>query len=336
MVLVTGGTGFIGSHIIHYLLDKGYSVRAIKRPESSFHIIERVFSFYQSERSDIKNKIEWMDADITDIFSLETCFEGISDVYHAAAIVSFQPGDHGAMQRVNIQGTANMVNVAIEKKIRKFCHVSSIAAIGRADNESVIDENVVWKASRNNSNYATSKYGAEREVWRGIVEGLSAVIVNPSIVLGPGEINSGSTKLIRAVEKGLKFYTLGINGVVDVRDVAQIMIRLKESDIAGERFILSSENITYRTLFRYIAKELNKPEPLFKARKWMGELAWRGEYLRYLITRNKPLITKETARTANKIYKYSADKIKNTLGFQFRPVEQTIKDSCKFYLDSKK
>ncbi|MCF8368996.1 MAG: NAD-dependent epimerase/dehydratase family protein [Bacteroidales bacterium] len=335
MILVTGGTGFIGAHLLHVLLDRGNTIRAIHRKKSSFHIIERVFSFYKRKPSDIKKKIEWIGADITDIYSLEACFNGVSQVYHAAAIVSFQPADREKMMRVNIHGTANMVNMALEKQINKFCHVSSIAAIGRGENDKVIDENVVWKASKNNSNYAISKYGAEQEVWRGIAEGLSAIIVNPGIVLGPGEINSGSTKLIKTVENGLKFYTPGINGVVDVRDVVEIMVKLMQSEIGGERFVLTSENINYQTLFSYIAAQLHKPAPPYKATKWMGELAWRAEYLKSLLTGNKPLITKETARTAGNEYRYSANKVIDALDFEFRTVQQTITDSCRFYMDSK-
>lgn len=333
MVLVTGGTGFLGSHLIYYLLDKGYSVRAIRREDSSPEILARVFKFYGKSSNDYKQKIDWVNADITDYYSLEDCLLGIEQIYHAAAMVSFQPGDNSRMQQINTQGTANLVNLAIEKNVRKFCHVSSIAAIGRSENDTIIDENVVWKSSRNNSNYAISKYGAEREVWRGLEEGLKAVIVNPGIILGPGEINSGSTRLIKTVEKGLKFYTPGINGFVDVRDVVEIMVRLMESDITAERFVLTSENLNYKTLFTYIANELHKPVPTLKAGRLLGEIAWRLEFLKSVFTGKKPLITKETSRTANREYIYSSEKVRRALNFQFRPVQQTIHDTCAYYLN---
>ncbi|MEZ5083336.1 MAG: NAD-dependent epimerase/dehydratase family protein [Bacteroidales bacterium] len=332
MVLITGGTGFLGSHLIHFLLEKGVHVRALKRDDSSFAVLERVFRFYGKTFDDHKQRVEWVNADITDYYSLEDCLANVDQIYHAAACVSFQPGDNERMQKINTQGTANLVNLAVEKKIAKFCHVSSIAAIGRAENDNIIDENVIWKSSRNNSNYAISKYGAEREVWRGIEEGLNAVIVNPSIILGPGEINSGSARLIKTVEKGLKFYTPGINGFVDVRDVVEIMVRLMDSEITSERFVVSSENLDYQTLFRYIANEINKPEPLYKAGKFLGGVAWRAEYIKSLITRQKPLITKETSHTANNMYRYSSEKIQRALRFTFRPVKQSIHDACDFYL----
>lgn len=333
MVLVTGGTGFLGSHLIYYLLEKGYSVRAIKREESSFEILNKVFKFYGKTPENFEQKIDWVIADISDYYSLEDCLSGIDHIYHAAAMVSFQPGDNKRMQKINMQGTANLVNLAVEKNISKFCHVSSIAAIGRAESNTIIDESVVWKSSRNNSNYAISKYGAEREVWRGIEEGLNAVIVNPGIILGPGEINSGSTKLIKTVEKGLKFYTPGTNGFVDVRDVVEVMVRLMESEINAERFILTSECLNYQTLFKYIANELHKPVPALKAGRLLGEIAWRSEYLKSVFTGRKPLITKETSRTANSEYIYSSKKVQNALNFQFRPVQQTIHDSCAYYIN---
>jgi nucleoside-diphosphate-sugar epimerase len=233
---------------------------------------------------------------------------------------------------VNARGTANLVNACLDNNIRKLCHVSSIAAIGRAENEDVIDEKVVWKASRRNSNYAISKYAAEREVWRGIEEGLEAVIVNPSIILGPGEINSGSTRLIRTVDKGLKYYTSGVNGFVDVRDVVRIMEKLMESEISAERFIVSAENLSYKELFAIIAAGLNKPEPRYQAGKWMGEVVWRFEYLKSKLTGKKPLVTSETARTASNHYRYTSEKVRTRLDYNFIPVKQSIHDACSFHL----
>jgi len=335
MILVTGGTGFLGSHLIHQLLQKDSQVRALRREHTSFDIIRRVFSFYNDDFDARKSMIEWVEADITDIYSLEACLEGVTDVYHAAALVSFQPGDQERMDLINVKGTANLVNACLGQGIRKFCHVSSIAAIGRAENDKVIDEEVVWKASRRNSHYAISKYGAEREVWRGMEEGLDAVIVNPSIILGPGEINSGSTRLIETVDSGLKFYTPGINGFVDVRDVVRIMISLMESDISGERFIVSAENLTYKELFGYIARRLGKPQPKYKAGKWMSEAYWRLQYIKSRITGTKPLVTRETARTANSNYTYSGEKLTETINYKYLSIEQSIMDACDYHLKDK-
>lgn len=335
MILVTGGTGFLGSHLIYHLIKAGKKIRAVKRDQTSYAIIRRVFSYYAADFDQLKEKVEWVEADITDVYSLEDCLDGVNEVYHAAALVSFQPVDVLKMHAVNARGTANLVNACLSRNIKKLCHVSSIAAIGRAENDKTIDEKVVWKASRRNSNYAISKYAAEREVWRGIEEGLPAVIVNPSIILGPGEINSGSTRMISTVDKGLKYFTRGTNGFVDVRDVVRVMMLLMDSQVSGQRFIVSSENLTYKQLFAYIANSLDKPEPKYRANNWMGEVYWRIEYLKSLITGSKPLVTRETARTANNTYIYSSEKLKSKFEYKYIPIVDSIRDACAFHLSNK-
>lgn len=335
MILVTGSTGFLGAHLIYHLLQNGKKVRAMKRHNSSFRVVDNVFLFYKAHRDDFSDLLEWADGDITDLYSLDKVMEGISDVYHCAAIVSFQPGDQEKMNLVNVKGTENMVNMALEKRVRKFCFVSSIAALGRAEKDQPLDEKITWKASKSNSSYAVSKYGAEREIWRAIEEGLNAVILNPSIILGPGEVNSGSTKLVKTVDNGLKFYTPGINGFVDVRDVVEIMIKLMESDISAERFVVSSENLKYKTLFEYIARFLNKPAPTLKANKLMSDIAWRAEFVKSKISGKKPLITKETARTASNNYIYSNDKSVKALKFEYIPIIKSVEDACNYYISNK-
>ena len=333
MIFVTGGTGFLGAHLLYHLLEKGEKIKALRRPDSKNDLLERVFGFYTDNTQLLIDKIEWVEGDLFDIYSFEEILNDVTVIYHSAAIVSFQPGDKNQMMQTNIQGTANLVNIAIEKKIKNFCHVSSIAAIGRADNSKIIDEQTRWRASKKNSSYALSKYGAEREVWRGIEEGLNAVIVNPSIILGPGEINSGSGKLIGTILNGLKFYTSGVNGYVDVRDVVKAMVLLVENDISSERFIVSAENIYYINLFGMISRKLGKSPPAYKASKWMGKIAWRFEYIKGKLTGSKPLITRETANTAANIYEYSNKKIVDQLNFEFIPIQQTIDEACKYYLE---
>ncbi len=333
MIFVTGGTGFLGSHLIYQLIKKGEKVKALKRKDSSFEMIQRIFSFFDKSGVELLQKIEWVEGDLLDIYTLEEFLEGVRVIYHCGALVSFQRADKMRMQKVNIEGTANLVNAAINKNVSRFCHVSSIAAIGRADNDQVIDEDVVWKSSQVNSSYAVSKYGSEREVWRGMEEGLNAVIVNPSVILGPGELNSGIASMIRMVRKGFSFYTQGVNGFVDVRDVAKAMLDLTEKDISGQRFIISAENLMYRQIFNWIAEYFKIQKPKYLAGQWMSEIAWRFFHLRKMITSKKPLITKETARTANNKYLYTNKKVLKTLDFQFLPVEQSVVDSCTFFVD---
>jgi dihydroflavonol-4-reductase len=334
MILVTGGTGLVGSHLLQALARDGKPVRAIKRASGDIGMVRKVFDLYSPEPEKDFSLIEWVEAYLMDIFSLEDAMEGVEEVYHCAAVVSFLPGDRKKLLQVNTVGTANIVNTALEKKIRKLCHVSSIAALGRPENQSdLIDEKLVWKASKNNSNYAVSKYGAEREVWRGTAEGLDAVIVNPSIILGVAGPGQGSSRIFNAVWEGLKFYPLGKNGFVDVRDVVRAMILLMNSDIRNERFILNADNIEYKTLFDLMAAAMSKPGPSVKVSPLVSGLAWRIEKLRSMITGVKPLITRETARTAVQQNRYSNEKIRKELGFEFTPIEETVGHFCRIFLE---
>jgi dihydroflavonol-4-reductase len=325
MILITGASGLVGSHLIFELVHSGLPVRALKRPGSSLEMPKKVFSLYSDKPEEEFSKIEWVEGDILDIFSLEDAMVGVDEVYHCAALVSFLPEDKKKLIRINTEGTANVVNAAIAGKVRKLCHVSSIAALGRPENQSdIIDENLVWKTSRHNSIYAISKYGAEREVWRGTAEGLDAVVVNPSIILGVAGPGMGSSRIFNTMWNGLKVYPPGKNGFVDVRDVVRAMILLMKSEIRNERFILNAENLTYSKLFEIMAKAMGKPAPKIKVSPVMSGIAWRLEKMRSMITGVKPLITQETAHTATQHYEYSSDKIRNQLGFRFLPMEETI------------
>jgi dihydroflavonol-4-reductase len=336
MILVTGGTGLVGSHLLFRLCSSGKKVRALKRESSSLNLLKKTFSYYSTEPDTLLSKIEWVNGDVTDIYSLYEAMEGIEQVYHTAAIVSFHASESNEMMKVNIDGTANIVNACLYIGVKKLCHVSSIATLGRADNDGLTDEETHWKSSKMNSSYSISKYGAEREVWRGITEGLPAVIVNPSVIIGPGNWNSGSCQMFQQSWNGLKFYTEGVNGYVDVKDVAKAMIMLMESDIINSRFIVSSENLNYQTFFSMVAERLGKKKPSIKATAFLSQLAWRAEKLKSLATNKKPLITKETARTAFQKFYYSNEKIKKTLGFEFVPMNTSIKQTCDFFLKDNK
>ncbi|HVI48004.1 MAG TPA: NAD-dependent epimerase/dehydratase family protein [Chitinophaga sp.] len=324
MILVTGGTGFLGSHLIRTLADAGKPVRALYRKQPS------------PQLQDLSDKIEWVQGDILDVCTLEDAMNGITQVYHCAAVVSFQPGERDSLLKINAEGTANVVNLALDAGVQKLVHVSSVAAIGRAREKAAIDEDCEWEESRNNSQYSISKYQGEMEVWRGIAEGLDAVIVNPSIILGAGFWDDGSGALLKNAWKEFPFYTTGVNGFVDVKDVAEAMVQLMDSDISGERFILSAENWDYQRLFTTMAHALGKKPPHIAVKPWMAEIVWRLEKVKGMFTGGKPLVTKETARTAQlKVY-YNSNKILDALpGFSFRPLEQTIKEISTVFLDKR-
>ena len=336
MILVTGGTGFVGAHLLFELIKSGEKPRALKRENSSIQLTEKIFSYYSSDHQQMFSQIEWVVGDINDIFSLDEAMQGIHQVYHCAAVVSFEPNDKQKMYKTNINGTANVVNAALKHNIDKLCFVSSIAAIGRNENNGLITEETAWKSSERNSNYAKTKYAAEREVWRGIEEGLDAVIVNPSVILGPGDWESGSSKIFQTLWKGTKFYTKGVNGFVDVRDVVDAMYQLMNAPIVNQRFILSSENLSYQLLFTKIMNVFHKKPPFINAGFWLLSIAWRLEKLKSMVFHHKPLITKETVNTSQNCYYYSADKIKQQLTFDYMSIDQSITDTCTLFLSENK
>ena len=335
MILVTGGTGLVGAHLLFQLTQKEVKVRALRRSPASVSQTKKIFSYYTSQPEKYYSKIEWVEADILDYDSLVQALKDVEKVYHTAAIVSFNPQDEAKIIETNIIGTTNIVNASLEKKIKKLCYVSSVAALGSAGMEGVTTEDSEWRSGLKTSAYAISKHEAEREVWRGTAEGIKAVIVNPTIILGPGNFNTGSSKMFQTVYNGLNFYSGGLNGYVDVNDVAKAMIILMEGKYSGERYILNSENLSYQQVFKMMADSLGVEPPKYKAGKFMGEIGWRMLRARSFFTGKSPLITKQTARTANSIYRYSSEKFVNSTGMQFTPMEESIKKTAAIFLKDK-
>jgi nucleoside-diphosphate-sugar epimerase len=291
--------------------------------------VQRVFE--RADKSALLSSIQWLEGDVTEVYTLQDAMQGVEVVYHCAGKVSFNRGDDAALFRINTDGTANVVNEALIAGVKKLCHVSSIATLGRTDGDAPVDEETHWRNSSDNTPYAISKYSGEREVWRGIAEGLPAVIVNPSVIIGAGDWNQSSAKLFRTVDKGLKYYTEGVNGFVDVRDVARCMVLLTESDTVNERFILSSENLSYRELFNTMADALRKPRPNIRVGVILSEIAWRWESVKSLLTGQSSVITRETAKTANSKFFYKNNKLRERLNFSFLPMKQSIHDAAFYY-----
>jgi dihydroflavonol-4-reductase len=329
--LITGGTGLLGSQLVFDLVSKGEKVRVLKRNTSSLKLLQKKFSSNPA----LFNSIQFAEGDVLDIFSIEDALTDITYVYHCAAMVSFVGSDNELMQHINTEGTANVVNACLQKGIKKLCHVSSVAAIGRTANEAAIDENSIWENSKYNSNYAISKYNAEREVWRGVAEGLNAVIVNPTIILGEENYKTDSSSLFAKVFAGLSFYSEGVNGFVDVRDVSNCMIQLMQADITNERFIICSENKPYREVLFAMADTLKVKRPSIKVNSFLSECAWRFEFLKSLLTKSKPLVTKETARTSLHKHYYTNQKIKSVLNTHFISVDESVKYWGEKFLESK-
>lgn len=336
MIMVTGATGLVGSHVLFSLIREGKHVRAIARDGSAGARVNRIFGFYTTPDEVLPGRIEWVQGDVLDPGFLFEAFEGITQIYHCAAQVSFNPAEHRQMLFTNVQGTANVVNMALERGVQKLCHVSSIAALGGVPGPDGMDEAGLFEPPQKPSAYAKSKFLSEREVWRATEEGLPAVIVNPSVILGPGDWSGGSSRLFDMVYKGLKFYSDGVTGFVDVRDVADVMIRLMNSDVVNERFILNGGNHSYGEVFRLMAGAFAKPAPPIRVNRFMAELSWRALALGAFFSGRQPAITKETARSAITNYAYSAQKIQKRLGYEFIPLSRTIKDFAALYLSEKK
>ncbi|HEX8577013.1 MAG TPA: NAD-dependent epimerase/dehydratase family protein [Flavobacterium sp.] len=333
MVLVTGATGFVGSHLLMALLEKEVPIRALYRNEKKIQKVTSVFSAYN--KAHLFDKIEWIQADITDIPALEIAFKNVAYVYHVAAHVSFEPREEQQLRKVNIEGTANIVNLSLANSIKKLCFVSSIAALGdlRSD-EKIITETTEWNPEKYHSDYAISKYGAEMEIWRGQQEGLNAVIVNPGVILGPYFWEEGSGKIIAEVANKLPFYTKGTTGFVGINDLVKVMIALMESNSKSEKFIVISENVVFQDLIATIAKELKVPSPKTHAKKWMTEIVWRLDWLyAHLLFKNRKL-SKAMAQSLHSQDLYSNEKIRKTLNFTFEPITTVIQSICKCYTNS--
>ncbi|MBD3723543.1 MAG: NAD-dependent epimerase/dehydratase family protein [Flavobacteriaceae bacterium] len=311
MILVTGATGLVGSHLLVKLLQENEVVRAIYRNEKSLNTVQNVFKYYNEIK--LFNKIEWIKADINDVPSLEIAFRNITRVYHCAAFISFDPKDEEQLFKVNIEGTANVVNCCIDFGIEKLCYVSSVAALGNAANNNlIITEETEWNPEKRRNEYAISKYAGEMEVWRGFQEGLKVVIVNPGVIFGYGFPNN-------------PFYTKGKFGIVAVEDLVNCMTKLMNSSISGERYTIVAENIKFQEALNTIADALKLKRPFIYASESLTSIAWRLDWFLSLILRKKRILTRLTAKSSHSLSEYDTTKIKNTLDYNFLDMKEYLK-----------
>ena len=320
MILVTGATGLVGSHLLVQLLQENEEVKALFRSEKQIEKVKNVFAFHH--QTALFDKINWVKGDITDIPSLEIAFEKVTHVYHCAALISFDTSDEDELRKINIEGTANVVNCCIDFGIKKLCHVSSIAALGNPkEHETSITEETEWNPEELHSDYAITKYGAEMEVFRGHQEGLEVVIVNPGVIFGYGFPKQGSDIIVQSVKKGLSFYTKGSIGIVAVEDVTNCMFQLMKSTISGERYILVGENVILKDFITYLATLLNIKPPTIYASKTMTSIAWRLDWLIAKITNRKRKLTRATAKASHSVHIYDTSKIVTALNYSFQKKE---------------
>ncbi|MBP6551403.1 MAG: NAD-dependent epimerase/dehydratase family protein [Flavobacterium sp.] len=328
MVLVTGGTGLVGAHLLLHLVENGESVRAIYRNLESIQKTKSLFSLYKKEV--LFEKIDWIQADIIDVPSLEPAFENVEYVYHCAALISFDPKDEELLRKTNIEGTANIVNFCIAKSVKKLCFLSSISALGDLkENEKIITEEAEWNPEKPHSDYAISKYGAEMEIWRGQQEGLETVIVNPGVIIGPGFWEQGSGLLFKKVSKGLRFYTKGTTGFVAVPDVVRMTVELMKNGHSNDRFTLVAENMCFQDLLNTIADALKVKRPSLHASPLLVTLAYKIDWFLSNVLGQKRKLDRATARASYTESRYSNEKIKSSLQTEFLDIHQYIKDISK-------
>ncbi|QNH62818.1 NAD-dependent epimerase/dehydratase family protein [Hymenobacter sediminicola] len=326
MIFVTGGSGLVGGFLIPALVARGLPVRALYRRQIPV-----------LEGADV---VEWVEGDLRDTTLLSTALKGVTHVFHCAGLVSYAPQDEEALLQVNVEGTAAIVDASLDRPGIRLCQVSSVAALGGGaaqareqagpDVLQVLDENTKWDLGAEHGAYATSKYLAELEVWRGISEGLQAVMVCPSVILGPADWERSSTRLFRYAWEQHRFYTPGSINVVDVRDVVAMMLRLTlELDVSGERYVLSGGSLLLSEFLSRAAACFGRKPPTVSVPDWAAEGIWRLEHARSVLTGARPLITKDTARAGRHPVLYRAEKVQQDTGLAFRPVPETIEWCCR-------
>lgn len=331
MILLTGGTGLLGSHLLLELLLQGKEVLAVKRPSSDLEEVRKVFARHSPQASELFASIQWQDVDLEDVDELKEAMSGVEQVYHCAAQVSFHPRDDRDMISFNVRSTENVVSACLATGVSRLLHVSSTSAIGDSPDLSPAHEGLIWSGSKNHTPYSVSKFQSEMVVWRGIEEGLNALIVNPAIILGAGFWKQGSSALFDRVAGGLKYSTAGKTGYVGVNDVVQAMTRLMDSDLKGERYILSSEDLTYAGIMEMIAAAMGKPRKMKlispTSLRWLAKV----DGARALISGMRKL-TSIQARAAFRQSSYSTKKVTEAIGMEFTPLEKVVEEICADYL----
>jgi dihydroflavonol-4-reductase len=330
MNLITGITGLLGTHIALELLSRGEKVRGLIRENSSTDAMQRVFAHYGS--SELFSGIEWVTGDVLDVTSLVDAIEGCTAVYHCAAIVSYHRLDRKAMYKINVEGTINVVNAALHQGNVRLAHISSIAAIGRTLHDHELDETSEWKEGKNTTHYAITKHLSEMEVWRGIQEGLDAVIINSGFIIGPGDFGRSSAAMFQRIYRGVPFYPPGGTGFISASDAARVSVELLEKEQYGERFIAVAENRTMKEVFSMVAASLGKPIPTKEVTMPMLWIALIGEQLREWLTGKKALVTREIIRNMQGTHTYQNEKLKRVTGERFQSIEDAVQNSAKLFL----
>ena len=336
MILITGATGLLGSHLTATLLIQNKNVRALYRHQSKIENTRQILSYYTNDVDKYFSQIEWYEADVTDYFSLQEAFTGITEVYHCAGMISFDEKDSKQLYAINAEGTAYVINTCLEKGVKKFCHVSSVATLQVQANKTYINEFSVWKTASGNSSYAITKYRSEFEAWRGAAEGLQVLVVNPSVILGAGCWGQSSTQIITRCYNGLPVYTEGITGYVDVRDVATCMIKLMDENKFGQRYILNSENVSFKEITHQLQRNFEKPLSKLKAGKLLLNIALVADIIKSVFTQKRPGLTRNIVRSAQSRSFYDNTRVQRELAYTFIPVKESLAHVANLYKKEQK
>ncbi len=338
--LVTGGTGFLGAYLLYYLLQEGKTVKALKRSDSSLAHLMLVFRYLGEQEGltitrseELAKGIEWYDADLQDTEKLRSALAGVEVIYHSAAKVSFNPRERDAITATNVEGTANLVNLAIEQGVSYFYHISSVSSLNRQHNQWV-DEQMGRFPESFPTVYAESKFRGEREVWRGFAEGLEGLIINPALIIGPGHWDRGAGSLFKQVYKGMPFYPPGSNAYVDARDVVECLFKLRDTPSAYKnRFIVVGETIPMRDVMTWIAEGFGVKRPRYKANLAMSLSVAYWESLKSFLTGKPPLLTPDLARMGTNTFYYDTSKLQSHINHTFRSIESSLRETCQFILE---
>ncbi len=330
MNLVTGATGLLGTHVMLELLQRGERVRALSRNESNIEIVKTVFDFY-SPAEKLYENIEWVLGDVMETDTLQEAMKNCTQVYHCAAIVSYHKADRREMYKVNVEGTANVVNAALDLKIEKLCFVSSIAALGKVKDGDWLNEESEWHDSDYNTHYGITKNLSELEVWRGVQEGLSALVVNPGFVIGPGDFTRSSAAIFKKIDEGIGHYPSGGTGFVSAVDCAHMMVELMKLKVVNQRFVLVAENLSMKEIFQKIAIALGKAPPQKLANNFILQSVRIMEALFERLTGKKAMITKESVKNVSLRFYYKNEKVKTVLNTDFSSLEESILSTARFY-----
>ena len=330
MILITGGTGLVGGHLLYRFRESGKNIIATYRNIDAIEKTREIFESYEVGASSMVDGFQWMEADILEIPSLEKVMKNVKYVYHCAAAIDNSSFEE--LKSINMRGTENVINVALHYGIKKLCYVSSIAALGDPIGARLINEEDFFNLDGLNTDYAITKFGAEMEAWRATQEELDIIIVNPGIVLGEGNWKNGSGQFFSKTATGNRFYTKGSSGFIDVRDVTSLMVRLMESSSHNERFILISENRSYKSILDKIALALDKKKPNIYLSKSL--LLMTSYFLKVLnILGFKRTLSTAKVESLTSTTNYSNDKVIEATDFKFTPIDETILRIATCYLN---